>query len=89
VDKTARLLTFLAAFAMATVRADDPAKPFTRDQATAIIANARKILTPNGVEQVKKVRIGGIEQWVSIRGTIVEIRYCCTFTAARVMYRSR
>ena len=26
-------------------------------------------MTPNGVERLEKVRIGGIDQWVSIRGT--------------------
>ena len=30
--------------------------------------DARKILTPNGVEQLEKVRIGGIDQRASIRG---------------------
>ncbi len=65
----AGLLTSLAVFVVAPSRADQPAaKPFTRDEATAIIANARKIVTPNGVERLEKVRIGGIEQWVSIRG---------------------
>src|SRR5579871_2753939 len=43
-------------------------KPFSRAKATLIIADARKIVTPNGVERLDKVRIGGIEQWVSIRG---------------------
>jgi len=43
-------------------------KPFTRDTATALIANARKVVTPNGIERLEKVRISGIEQWVSIRG---------------------
>jgi pimeloyl-ACP methyl ester carboxylesterase len=50
------------------VRAQDAARPTGRAEATAIIANARKILTPNGVERLEKVRIGGIDQWVSIRG---------------------
>src|SRR6202035_3725313 len=36
--------------------------------ATAIIANARKIVAPNGVERLETVRIGGVDQWVSIRG---------------------
>jgi pimeloyl-ACP methyl ester carboxylesterase len=45
-----------------------PAPPTSRAEATAIIANARKIVTPNGIERLEKVRIGGIEQWVSIRG---------------------
>jgi len=61
------LLTFLAV--LATVRAQERAKPASRVEATAIIANARKIVTPNGVERLEKVRIGGIDQWVSIRGT--------------------
>jgi proline iminopeptidase len=60
------LLTFLAM--TVPVRAQEPAKPASRAEATAIIANARKIVTPNGVERLEKVRIGGIEQWVSIRG---------------------
>ena len=48
--------------------AQTAAKPGSRAEATAIIANARKILTPNGIERLEKVRIGGIEQWISIRG---------------------
>jgi pimeloyl-ACP methyl ester carboxylesterase len=50
------------------VEAQVPAHPVSRAEATAIIANARKIVTPNGVERLEKVQIGGIEQWVSIRG---------------------
>jgi proline iminopeptidase len=64
----ARLAIFLAVFVMAAARADEPVKPTNRAEATAIIADARKILTPNGVERLEKVRIGGIDQWVSIRG---------------------
>jgi pimeloyl-ACP methyl ester carboxylesterase len=63
------LLTFLAVFAMAPARAEEPTKPTSRAEATAIIADARKIVMPNGVERLEKVRIGGIDQWVSIRGT--------------------
>jgi pimeloyl-ACP methyl ester carboxylesterase len=44
------------------------AKPSRRAEATAIIANARKILTPNGIERLEKIQIGGIDQWISIRG---------------------
>jgi pimeloyl-ACP methyl ester carboxylesterase len=65
----AHLLTLFAVFAMAPARADQPAKPASRAEAIAIIANARKIVRPNGVERLEKVRIGGIDQWVSIRGT--------------------
>jgi len=65
----APLLTFLAVCAMAPSQADEPPKPASRAEAIAIIADARKIVTPNGVERLEKVRIGGIDQWVSIRGT--------------------
>ena len=65
---TAQLFIFLAVFAVVSVRADEPVKPSNRVEATAIIADARKILTPNGVERLEKVRIGGIDQWVSVRG---------------------
>jgi pimeloyl-ACP methyl ester carboxylesterase len=59
----------LLLFAVALrAQAEEPVKPANRAQATAIIANARKIVTPNGVERLEKVRIGGIDQWVSIRG---------------------
>ena len=49
--------------------AEPAAKPFSRADATRIIADARRIVTPNGIERLEKVRIGGIDQWVSIRGT--------------------
>jgi proline iminopeptidase len=65
-----RIAPLLLALAVANLAADQPsAKPLARAEAASIIANARKIVTPNGVERLEKVRIGGIEQWVSIRGT--------------------
>src|ERR1700687_3535710 len=63
------LVALLAVLAVVGAAADQQGpKPFSRAKATVIIANARKIVTPNGVERLEKVRIGGIEQWVSIRG---------------------
>jgi proline iminopeptidase len=47
---------------------EEPLKPTSRAEATAIIADARRILSPEGIERLEKVRIGGIEQWVSVRG---------------------
>jgi pimeloyl-ACP methyl ester carboxylesterase len=35
---------------------------------TSRIENARRILTPNGIEEHKMIKIGGIDQWISIRG---------------------
>src|SRR5262245_23136707 len=44
------------------------ARPAGMADAKRIIAEARRIVTPNGLERLTTVRIGGIEQWVSIRG---------------------
>ena len=52
--------------------ATSPAEPGVQaglEQAKQIIANARRIVSPRGIERVQTVHIGGIEQWVSIRGT--------------------
>jgi pimeloyl-ACP methyl ester carboxylesterase len=66
----ATFVAFLPALVVArAARAKPSAKPFTRAEAAGIIADARKIVTPHGIERLEKVRIGGIEQWVSIRGT--------------------
>src|SRR5262245_18818832 len=48
--------------------ADDPVKPASRAEATAIIAEARRIVTPDGVERLERLRFGGVDQWVSVRG---------------------
>lgn len=64
----AALALTLALTAVPAVAADPPVKPTNRAEATAIIANARKIVTPNGIERTEKVRMGGVDQWVSIRG---------------------
>ncbi len=57
----------VAAEATTAAPLQDP--PFSRAEATAIIPDARKIVTPGGVERLEKLRIGGIDQWASIRGT--------------------
>jgi hypothetical protein len=62
------LLALLAVLSTPPAQADEPVKPRNRTEATAIIADARKILTPRGVERLEKVRIGGIDQWISVRG---------------------
>ena|SRR5215472_8677741 len=65
-----RLAAVFTVLAVISPAADESyPKCFSRASATASIANARKILTPNGVERLERIRIGGIDQWVSIRGT--------------------
>jgi proline iminopeptidase len=63
-----KLTACFLALAAVSAEVQTPPPPTSRAQATAIIANARKIVTPNGVERLEKVPIGGIDQWVSIRG---------------------
>jgi pimeloyl-ACP methyl ester carboxylesterase len=50
------------------IRAEDAPSPTSRAEAVQIIADLRHIVTPQGIERHEKVRIGGIDQWVSIRG---------------------
>src|SRR6218665_3015602 len=51
-----------------SAHASDSPRPFTRADATSAIADMRKIVVPGGIERLEKVRIGGIDQWISIRG---------------------
>lgn len=60
--------TLAAVSAGGVASANPPRKPGSFDEGAAIIANARKILTPHGVQRLETVRIGGVDQWVSIRG---------------------
>ena len=63
----------LGAPVLADVKSADASDaPPTRDIAKAIVANARKIVNPGGIERLGTVRIGGIEQWTSIRGRNVD-----------------
>jgi proline iminopeptidase len=45
-----------------------PEPTFKRSEVTAIIRDARKIVTADGVEQLIEVPIGGTRQWISVRG---------------------
>lgn len=67
----ATLLVGVLLAAASRVMASEPApspRPANRAEAVALIAEARRIVTPEGIERMEKVRIGGIEQWLSIRG---------------------
>lgn len=46
----------------------EPARPASRAEAVEVIAELRRIVAPEGVERYDYVRIGGIDQFVSIRG---------------------
>lgn len=49
-----------------TPPAADPT--YTRAQAQQVIADFRKIVTPNGVEEQLLVPLGGTKQWITVRG---------------------
>jgi pimeloyl-ACP methyl ester carboxylesterase len=63
------MIIALSALVPAMVSAADGPKPTSRAEATAVIRELRRIVTPDGMERLEKVRIGGTDQWVSIRGT--------------------
>ncbi|MGY0798548.1 alpha/beta fold hydrolase [Lysobacter sp. A286] len=49
--------------------AAETAAPNNRADAVRIVADMRRVVTDNGVERLEKIRIGGIDQWISIRGS--------------------
>jgi len=57
-----------AARPAAAPRPNLPPKPTNRAEATDVVRQLRRIVTPNGIERAQTVRIGGIDQWVTIRG---------------------
>jgi len=44
-------------------------KPTSRAEAVNIVADMQRIVTPRGIERTQTVHIGGIDQWISVRGT--------------------
>jgi proline iminopeptidase len=70
-EKLPGFLTIAAVFFAAATSAGalDAPKPANRAAATEVVRNLRKIVTPNGIERAEAVDIGGIKQWVTIRGT--------------------
>jgi Predicted hydrolases or acyltransferases (alpha/beta hydrolase superfamily) len=48
--------------------ASEPSPEAAYAQVRPMIADRQKIVTPNGVQSVEQIRLGGMDQWVSIRG---------------------
>jgi pimeloyl-ACP methyl ester carboxylesterase len=55
-------------FSFSIVGAASAAEPMTRDRAAAIIGEVRKITSSNGIDEARAVEIGGIRQWITVRG---------------------
>lgn len=63
------LFIAVTGFGVSAHAAETPAPaPHNRAEAVKIIADLRKVVADDGIERLEKVRIGGIDQWVSIRG---------------------
>lgn len=60
-------LAALAALLPASAQAAAPVGPDSRAEAVKIIADLREIVSPQGLQAIETVRIGGIDQVVSIR----------------------
>lgn len=61
----------IAAVPFASQAADSAqsAKPaFTRTEAAAIVGNLQKIVSPQGIDQLVQISVGGTKQWISVRG---------------------
>jgi len=61
------LLLIVASVTVASA-ADGPKTASGRAAARAVLSELRHVVTPQGVQRAQKVRIGGIDQWVNIRG---------------------
>lgn len=67
----AAALGVMAWFAATTANAAQLAPPAAADpgaEGRRIIADLQRIHTPNGVQELFTARIGGLDQWVSVRG---------------------
>jgi proline iminopeptidase len=60
--------TATAAPSTAAPAAGQSPPPLTRADVTSNIAEIRKIASENGIDELRAVPIGGIQQWLSIRG---------------------
>jgi proline iminopeptidase len=46
----------------------DAPKPFTQDAARGIIGKLQKVVSPRGIDERVAVSLGGIKQWITVRG---------------------
>jgi proline iminopeptidase len=60
-------LAVMAFIPSVAVLADTP-KPFTQDDARAIVGNLQKVVSPRGIDEREEITLGGIQQWITVRG---------------------
>jgi pimeloyl-ACP methyl ester carboxylesterase len=59
---------FMLAFTAVTAQAQESADARRFQQAREAVADLGRILAPTGIQESYKTRIGGIDQWVNVRG---------------------
>ena len=62
------LLALVLVLPAVAASASDENQIFTRKQVTGIIAEFRKLVSPNSVEEQLEIPIGGTKQWILVRG---------------------
>lgn len=65
---SAILLLFLAALCPAALAQDDPRDAMSYDKARGVVRDLQRIVAPTGIQETYKTRIGGIDQWINVRG---------------------
>ena len=65
---TLLLLVAGTASAVANAAAPDCPEGASYDKARAVVADLQRIVAPGGVQETFKAHVGGIDQWVSVRG---------------------
>ena len=61
-------LLLIVASVTGAFAADKPITAADRALAVDVLSSARQVLTPQGIQRAESVRIGGIDQWINIRG---------------------
>jgi proline iminopeptidase len=54
---------------LTAISAQAQKKSYTRAEVTSIIREGRRIVAPNGAEEMLEIPIGGTKQWISVRGS--------------------
>lgn len=65
---SAILLLFLAALCPAVHAQEKPSDDGAYAKARAVVRDLERIVAPSGIQETWKARIGGIDQWINVRG---------------------
>jgi pimeloyl-ACP methyl ester carboxylesterase len=68
IAKGLRAAIALSWIATTALSGEGESQSFTRAEVTAIVADARKIVSANGIEELLEISVAGTKQWISVRG---------------------